>query len=164
MSQGNDKIFISFIEIGVLVNDLLEQFVFKENMRIEKLSAVSEEIKKQLKTNFTSNLSPKMKIQRGEEEIETEPEPIQFSTPLKKEEIEEIYDKQKETFLQMALTINQTDLETALGITDTNSKTLVEKIVNLTPGLVVDNAVNVDTQLDFKNSNLDKRFILNNAL
>ena len=143
---------------------LLEQFVFKENMRIEKLSAVSEEIKKQLKTNFTSNLSPKMKIQRGEEEIETEPEPIQFSTPLKKEEIEEIYDKQKETFLQMALTINQTDLETALGITDTNSKTLVEKIVNLTPGLVVDNAVNVDTQLDFKNSNLDKRFILNNAL
>ena len=143
---------------------LLEQFVFKENMRIEKLSAVSEEIKKQLKTNFTSNLSPKMKIQRGEEEIETEPEPIQFSTPLKKEEIEEIYDKQKENFLQMALTINQTDLETALGITDTNSKTLVEKIVNLTPGLVVDNAVNVDTQLDFKNSNLDKRFILNNAL
>ena len=143
---------------------LLEQFVFKENMRIEKLSAVSEEIKKQLKTNFTSNLSPKMKIQRGEEEIETEPEPIQFSTPLKKEEIEEIFDKQKETFLQMALTINQTDLETALGITDTNSKTLVEKIVNLTPGLVVDNAVNVDTQLDFKNSNLDKRFILNNAL
>ena len=143
---------------------LLEQFVFKENMRIEKLSAVSEEIKKQLKTNFTSNLLPKMKIQRGEEEIETEPEPIRFSTPLKKEEIEEIYDKQKENFLQMALTINQTDLETALGITDTNSKTLIEKIVNLTPGLVVDNAVNVDTQLDFKNSNLDKRFILNNAL
>ena len=78
---------------------LLEQFVFKENMRIEKLSAVSEEIKKQLKTNFTSNLSPKMKIQRGEEEIETEPEPIQFLTPLKNEEIEEIYDEQKENFL-----------------------------------------------------------------
>ena len=84
MSQGNDKIFISFIEIGVLVNDLLEQFVFKENMRIEKLSAVSGEIKKQLKTNFTWNLSPKTKIQRGEEETETEPEPIQFSNPLKK--------------------------------------------------------------------------------
>ena len=33
-----------------------------------------------------------MKLQRGEEEIETKPEPIQFSTPLKKEEIEEIYD------------------------------------------------------------------------
>ena len=39
-----------------------------------------------------------MKIQRGEEEIETEPEAIQFPTPLKKEEIEEIYDEQKECF------------------------------------------------------------------
>ena len=36
-----------------------------------------------------------MKIQRGEEEIETKPEPIQFSTRLKKEQTEEIYDEQK---------------------------------------------------------------------
>ena len=75
---------MSFIEKGLLVNDLLEQFAFKENIRTEKSSAVSEEIKKQLKTNFTSNLSPKMKIQRGEEETETEIEPIQFSAPIKK--------------------------------------------------------------------------------
>ena len=45
-----------------------------------------------------------MKIQRGgggggEEEIETKTEPNRFSTPLKKEEIEEIYDEQKENFL-----------------------------------------------------------------
>ena len=64
----------------------------------------------------------------------------------------------------MALTIDQTDLETALGIADAYSKTLIEEIVNLTPGLVVDNAVNVDTQLDFQNSNLDARFILCNTL
>ena len=64
----------------------------------------------------------------------------------------------------MALTIDQTDLETALGIADAYSKTLIEEIVNLTPGLVVDNAVNVDTQLDFQNSNLDTRFILSNAI
>ena len=75
---------MSFIKKGLLVNDLLEQFAFKENIRTEKSSAVSEEIKKQLKTNFTSNLSPKMKIQRGEEEIETEIEPIQFLAPIKK--------------------------------------------------------------------------------
>ena len=63
-----------------------------------------------------------MKSQRGEEEIETEPEPTEYSTPLKKEEIEEIYDEQKENFLQTALTINQTDVETATGIADTNSE------------------------------------------
>ena len=113
---------MSFSELGLLVNDLLEQFVLKENAQIVKSSAISEEIRKQLKTDFKLNLSPELKIQRGEEEIETEPEPIEFSTPLKKEEIEEIYDEQKENFLQTALTINQTDVETATGIADTNSE------------------------------------------
>ena len=41
-----------------------------------------------------------MKIQKKEEEeeIETEPKPTEFSTPLKKEEIKEIYNEQKENF------------------------------------------------------------------
>ena len=162
LSQENDKIFMSFSELGLLVNDLLEQFVLKENAQIVKSSAISEEIRKQLKTDFKLNLSRELKIQRGEEEIETEPEPTDFSTPLKKEEIEEIYDEQKENFLQTALTINQTDLETATGIADANSEALIEEIVNPTPGLVVDDAVNVDNQLDFQNS--DASFILSNTL
>ena len=107
-------------------------------------------------------MSPEIKIQRGGEEIETKPEPIEFSTPLKKEEIEEIYEEQKENFLQTALTINQTVLETATGIADANSEALIEEIVNSTPVLVGDDAVNVDTQLDFQNS--DTSFILNNTL
>ena len=90
LSQENDKTFMSFNGIGLLVNDLLEQFVFKENTQVEKSSAISEEIRKQLKTDFKLNLSPEMKIQRGKEEIETKLEPIRFSTPLKKEEIKEI--------------------------------------------------------------------------
>ena len=153
---------MSFSEIGLLVNDLLEQFVFKENTQIEKSSAISEEIRKQLKTDFKLNLSPEMKIQRGEEEIETKPEPIQFSTPLRKEETEEIYDEQKENFLQMALTINQADLETATAIANANRETLIEEIVNSSPGLVADDMVNVDTQLDIENS--DTSFILRNTL
>ena len=152
LSQENDEIFMSFDNIGLLVNDLLEQFILKENAEIEKASAISKEIKNQLKTNFQLNLSPEMKIQKGEEEeeIETEPKPIEFSTPLKKEEIEEIYNEQKQNFLKTALQINQTDLETATGIADANSEALIEEIVNSTPGLVVDDAVNVDTQLILK--------------
>ena len=103
-----------------------------------------------------------MKIQRRKEGIQTKPEPIQFSAPLKKEEIEEICDEQKENFLQTVLTINQTDLETATRISDTYSEALIEEIVISTPGLVVDDAVNVDTQLDFQNS--DTSFILSNTL
>ena len=77
---------MSFGNIGLLVNDLLEQSVLKENAKIEQASAISKEIKNQLKTNFELNLSPEMKIQKGEEEekIETECKPIEFSTPLKK--------------------------------------------------------------------------------
>ena len=51
LSQENDKIFMSFSELGLLVNDLLEQFVLKENAQIVKSSAISEEIRKQLKFN-----------------------------------------------------------------------------------------------------------------
>ena len=69
---------MSFSELGLLVNDLLEQSVLKGNTQIEKSSAISEEIRNQLKTDFKLNLSPEIKIQRREEEIETEREPIQF--------------------------------------------------------------------------------------
>ena len=67
LSQENDNLFMSFSEIGLLINDLIEQFVFKENTQIKKSSAISEEIRKQLKTDFKLNLSSKMKIQKGEE-------------------------------------------------------------------------------------------------
>ena len=157
---------MSFDDIGLLVNNLLEQFVLKENAEIEKASAISKEIKNQLKTNFQLNLSPEMKIQKGEEEeeIESEPKPNEFSTPLKKEEIEEIYNEQKKNFLKTALKINQTDLETATDMADADSEALIDEIINTTPGFVVDNALNVDTQLDFQSSDLDTSFILSNTL
>ena len=43
---------MSFDDIGLLVNDLLEQFVLKENAEIEKASAINKEIKNQLKQIF----------------------------------------------------------------------------------------------------------------
>ena len=35
LSQENDKIFMSFSQLRLLVNDLLEQFVLKENAEFE---------------------------------------------------------------------------------------------------------------------------------
>ena len=61
---------MSFSELGLLVNDLLEQFVYKENAQIVKSSAIREEIGKQLKADFKLNLSPELKIQRGNEQKE----------------------------------------------------------------------------------------------
>ena len=83
LSQENEKIFMSFDDIGLLVNDLLEQFALKENAEIEKASAICKEIKNQLKTNFQLNLSPAIKIQKGDEgeKIETEPNPLIHQLP-----------------------------------------------------------------------------------
>ena len=166
LNQENDEIFMSFGDVELSINDLLEQFVRKENAEVEKASAISKKIKNQLKTNLQLNLFPEKKIQKGEEEEETETElkPTEFSTPLKTEEIEKIYNEQKENFLKTALKINQTDLETATDMADADSEALIDEIINATPGLVVDDALNVDTQHDFQNSGLDTSFALSNTL
>ena len=64
LSQENDKVFMSFDDIGLLVNNLLEQFVYKKKAEIKKASAISKEIKNQLKTGFQLNLLPEMKIKK----------------------------------------------------------------------------------------------------
>ena len=155
---------MSFDNIGLLVNDLLEQFVRKENNEIGKASVISEKINNKLKTNFQSVLSAEIKIQKGEEdkEIETKPKPIDASAPLKK--LGEFYETEKETFLKTALTINQTDLETETNPADADSEALFEEITNPAPGYVTDDKVNVDTQFDFQNSDLDTSFKLSNTL
>ena len=105
-----------------------------------------------------------MKIQKGEEdkEVETTPKPIDVSAPLKR--LEEFYETEKETFLKTALTINQTDLETATDAEGTDNEELFEEIINPTSGYVIDDKVNVDTQFDFQNSDLDTSFKLSNTL
>ena len=42
LSQENGKIFMSFDDIRLLVNDFLEQFLCKENNEIDKASVISE--------------------------------------------------------------------------------------------------------------------------
>ena len=44
LSQGNDDVYMSFEEIGLLVNDLLECFVKKENEQIDKSSILGKQI------------------------------------------------------------------------------------------------------------------------
>ena len=139
LSKENDKIFMSLNYIELLVNDLLEQFVIKENAEIEKCSVISKQIRNKLERDFKDSLSPEMKIQRGEEEEEIiEPKPIEFSTPLKIEEINEIYDRQKEDYLRTALKLNETDLEVAAEV--------------------------ADAEFYFQNSNLDTSFRLSDTL
>ena len=117
---------------------------------------------KKLETDFKVELSPELKSQSGEEEEEeVEPEinsPIESSMPLKEEQVEEIYNQWNEDILKTALTINKTDLETAVRMTEDSNKAVIDEIIYPTPGLIVDDMVNVDTQLDFEKNDLDANF------
>ena len=60
--------------------------------------------------------------------------------------------------------LNQINLESESEVADSENEALIQEIINPTPGLVIDDDTNVDTQFSFQNSNLDTRFTLSNAL
>ena len=109
---------------------------------------------------------PAMQIQLGEEKsvISEEPKPIEFLTPLKIEEINEIYGREKTDYLKIAMKLNQIELESS-EVADSENEALIQEIINPTPGLVVDDDdISVDTQFSFKSSDLDTSFTLSNSL
>ena len=99
----------------------------------------------------------------GEEEPEII-EPIETSTPLKTEEIKYIYNQEKENFSRMALTVNKTDIETAVDMAEESNKALINEIIDPASGLIVHNTVNIDSQLDFEKNDLNTTFRLSNTL
>ena len=152
------------MQYGLLVNYLLESIIKKENKGIGKSSIIGTKLKKRLKTNFKAASSPEKKNQNGEEIGEGSIEPIESSTPLKTEEIENIYNQEKEDFLKTKITINKTDLETAVEMAEDSNEAAIDEIVNPTPGLIVHDTVNVDSQVDFEKNDLDATFRLSNTL
>ena len=94
LSQENNNIFLSFTYGASLIHSILEAFKRKEQNEVEKSKIISEKIKDKLDIKFDVVETPAMNIQLGDEksEIEHEPKPIEFSTPLKIEKIDEIYD------------------------------------------------------------------------
>ena len=164
LSQENDEVYMSFNEVGLLINDLLECLVKKENEQIEKSSILGGKLRKKLEADFKAELSPELKIQKGEE-IEGELiELVESSAPSKTEKIEDIYNQEKEDFLKVLTTINKTDLETAVEMAENNSKAVIDEIISPTLGLIVHDTLNVDSQLDFQKNDLNTTFRLSNTL
>ena len=60
--------------------------------------------------------------------------------------------------------LNQTELESATEVVDSENETLIQEIINSTPGLIVDDDISINTQFNFKNSDLDTIFSLSNPL
>ena len=132
-----------------------------KNREFEIASQVSEQISDKLGTQFEVVKVPEMQIQLGEESvIPEEPKPIEFSTPLKIVEINEIYDSEKTDYLKIAMKLNQIELESTSEVADCENETLIQEIINPTAGLVVDDDISVDTQFSFKNSDLDSLYLI----
>ena len=84
LSQENNNIFLSFENAIYLVESIFNAFIDREKDETEKTSQISEKILSKLDTKFDVIEAPIMQIQLGEEEseIEDEPQPVEFLTPL----------------------------------------------------------------------------------
>ena len=102
-----------------------------ENREFEIASQVTEQISDKLDTSFEIVEAPAMKIQLGEEESinPEETKPIKFSVLLKTEEINEIYDREENDYLKIAIKLNQTELESASKDADPENENFSFKIV-----------------------------------
>ena len=52
LSQENDKVFMSFEDCGLLLNDVLESVIKKENKQIEKSSIIGTKLRKKTRHRF----------------------------------------------------------------------------------------------------------------
>ena len=111
--------------------------LIQKTRKFEIASQISDKISNKLDTKFEIDETPAMKIQLGEEEtiVPEKPKPVEFSTPLKIEETNEIYDREKTDYLKIAMKLNQTDLESASEVADSENKTLIQEIIKPIPVL-----------------------------
>ena len=92
------------------------------------------------------------------------PKPFSSTTPLKTKEINKIYDEEKKNYLQTAITINKTDLDAAVENAEENSKEVINDIIGSTPGLIVDDKLNLDKLFEYNSNDLERTFDLSNQV
>ena len=134
LSDENGNIFLSFEESVNLAHSVVNAFADIENREFEIASQISDKIIDKSDTQFEIDETPAIKIQLGEKEsiFNEEPKPVEFSTPLKIEEVNEIYDREKTDYLKIAMKLNQTELESVSEVADSEIETLIQEIINPT--------------------------------
>ena len=72
--------------------------------------------------------------------------------------------KKKENYLQTAITINKTDLDAAIENAEESNKSVIYDTTDPTPGLTVDDKINLDKQFKFKSNDLERESDLSNQI
>ena len=128
---------------------------------VDDCKILSENLKEGLnKTEYELDLPPELEIQEDLAKYRKEgkksllpPKTFSSSTPLKTKEINKIY-------LQTAITINTTDLDTAVENAEESNKEVINDIIVPTPGLIVDDTSNLDKQFEYNSNDLERTFDL----
>ena len=103
----------------------------------------SDQISDKLDIEFKTIESPATQIQQGEQPGISQ-EPIQASTPLTEKDIRKIHDKEKTDYLKIAIKLNTVTLESAAEVADSENKKIFQEIINPTPGLMLNDEINID--------------------
>ena len=162
MSQENHEIFSSFDQATNLAHSIVNTLVDITREGNRSMSEISDRISGKLDINFEAVKSPAMEIPLGEEPEMSE-EPIQASTPLTEKDIKAFHDKEKTDYLKTAIKLNTIELESAVAVANSENEKLFEETINPTPGLTLDDKINVDEQFSCR-SDLDQDYTLPNPL
>ena len=92
------------------------------------------------------------------------PKRLSYSTPLKTKEINQIYDEEKENYLQTAITINKTDLDAAVENAEESNKEIINNMIDPTPAIIVDDTLDLDKQFEYDSNDLEITFDLSNQV
>ena len=169
--KETDDIYLNFNNVSELIIDILEGLAKKNNESIAVAKSLGKNLQDELdQTGFELEILPEL-IQddlekyHTQEKISPPPPPRFTSTPLKSEkEINKTYDDSKEEYLKTAITIHETDLDAATKNADNKSKKIVSDIIDPTPGLFVDDKLNLENQFEYKSNDIDENLNLSRDL
>ena len=136
-----------------LAHSIVNALADIENEEGKMASEISDQITEKLDIEFETVEPPAMQIQLGEEP-ELSQEPVQASTPLTEKDIRQINDKEKTDYLKTAIKLNAVDLELAVEVADSENEKLFQEIINPTPGLTLDDEIDIDKQFSFRSNSV----------
>ena len=172
MSKETDDILLSSEHAGNLFLDIFESLAKINQQLVDDSKILSECLKEELnKTEYDLDLPPELEIQEDLAKYWKEgkkppllPKPLSYSSPLKTKEINQIYDEEKENYLQTAITINKTDLDAAVENAEESNKEIINDMIDPTPAIIVDDTLNLDKQFEYDSNDLERTFDLSNQV
>ena len=152
LTNESDKVVVAFDKIEFLVIDLLEQFVKIEQELYKDSETLGENLDKTInQTDFDIEVAPEVEIKEGvlkfqSREKKLPPEPKIKAMPLTTNEIEKNYEDEQKQYFETAITLNQTNIDTAIENAEESNKETILEMIDPTPGQVVIDTFNPNDQ------------------